>query len=292
MKKFKSHFVFSRSEQNGIFLLVLIIVALQLIYYFVDFNKEDQISAEGQEEMVEFQKKIDSIKTLRIVKDTLKIFPFNPNFITDYKGYSLGMSVEEIDELHAFRAKEQWINSAEDFQKITGVHDSLLKKIAPYFKFPDWVGQPKTSRSTFSEKEKIASSEMKKDLNAATAEELMAINGIGEILAGRIVKYRNKIGGFIADIQLKDVYGLNFQTREVLLEKYTVKDPALVSKLNINTASVLELAEIPYFNYELAREIVDYRSLHEKISTFEELAKIKDFPSEKIERIALYLTIE
>lgn len=292
MKNFKSHFVFSRSERNGIFLLLLIIVALQLIYLFVDFNKEEPFSAEAQEEILEFQKKIDSIKNSEKLSDTLKIFPFNPNFITDYKGYSLGMSLEEIDKLHTFRSKQQWINSTEEFQKVTGINDSLLKKIAPYFKFPDRVGKPITTRSTFSESAEVVSSELKRDLNTATIDDLMAIRGIGETLAGRIVKYRTKIGGFIGDIQLKDIYGLNYETREELLKKYTVKDKAAVRKLNINSASVLQLSEIPYFNYELAREIVDYRNLHEKISTFEELAKIKDFPSEKIERIKLYLAIE
>jgi len=61
---------------------------------------------------------------------------------------------------------------------------------------------------------------------------------------------------------------------------------------NINQASVLEIASVPYLDYELAREIVNYRLLHERIATFEELAKIKGFPSEKIDRIALYLTLE
>jgi len=46
------------------------------------------------------------------------IYPFNPNFITDY-GYKLGMTSEEINRLLNYRATNKWINSAEEFQKFT-----------------------------------------------------------------------------------------------------------------------------------------------------------------------------
>jgi hypothetical protein len=42
------------------------------------------------------QSKIDSIKD-QSQNTLLKVYPFNPNFITDFKGYKLGMSVQEID---------------------------------------------------------------------------------------------------------------------------------------------------------------------------------------------------
>jgi DNA uptake protein ComE-like DNA-binding protein len=118
------------------------------------------------------------------------------------------------------------------------------------------------------------------------------LNGIGEVLSGRIVNYRNKIGGFVADLQLKDIYGLNYELREEIQSYYTVKSTPDIKIININQASVIELSGIPYINYELAREIINYRLLHEKISSFEELEKIREFPSEKIDRIALYLSVE
>ena len=51
------------------------------------------------------------------------------------------MSLTEIDRLLLFRRKNKFINSEREFQKITQVSDSLLAKIAPYFKFPDWVSK-------------------------------------------------------------------------------------------------------------------------------------------------------
>ncbi|HSM62472.1 MAG TPA: helix-hairpin-helix domain-containing protein [Gillisia sp.] len=290
--KFKSHFVFNRSQQTGIFLLVAIIVVLQLVYHFVDFSKNNIPSGLNEQDLNLFQKKIDSVKLAASAVKSVKIFPFNPNLITDYKGYTLGMSPEEIDRLHAYRAGDKWVNSSEEFQQVTEISDSLLQKISPYFKFPDWVtsGKPAPRLKTANSSKKAVND--KNDLNTATAEDLMMLNGIGEVLSGRIVNYRNRIGGFVADLQLKDIYGLNYELREEIQSYYTVKSPPEIKILNINEASLIELSGIPYINYELAREIINYRLLHENISNFEELAKIKEFPSEKIDRIALYLSVE
>ncbi len=285
--------MFNRSQRNGIFLLVLIIISLQAFYFFGSFSSQSSAPETEDPELVLFQEKIDSLRQVSKTGDTLKIFPFNPNFITDYRGYVLGMSVEEIDKIIAYRAADNWANSAAEFQQVTGISDSLLEKIEPYFRFPEWVTrEPSSVKLNTRQPTPQIAYEDKQDLNSATVEELQEIKGIGEVLSGRIVNYKNKIGGYVDDLQLKDIYGLNYEVRDEVLARFTVKDAPEQEILDINAASVLELSEVPYFNYELAREIVNYRLLHEKISTFEELANIKDFPSEKIDRIALYLTLK
>lgn len=295
MKDFKSHFVFNRSQRNGIFLLIIIIIGLFAVLWFFPFENKANFSNDEKEKISFFQKKIDSLKRLKKEENKPKIYPFNPNFITDYKGYKLGMSPEEIDRLHEFRSKDQWVNSKEDFQLVTKVSDSLLAKISPYFDFPDWVIEKQNSPSYHKySNEKIAKVpfHLKKDLNKATVPQLEKIKGIGETLAKRIVRYRMKLGGFVHNMQLKDVYGLDYKVTQRLTNKFTVKDTARIQKISINQAGLAALSEIVYFNYELARDIVEYRTLHEGITSFEELAKIKDFPAHKIDRIRLYLTLK
>lgn len=289
MKGFKSHFVFSKNQQNGIFVLVLVIVILQGAYFVMNNSNTEPAFAAEDEDIKKIQKQIDSIKIAKTEADTFKIFPFNPNYLTDYRGYTLGMTTAEIDRLLEFRKEDQWINSAEDFKRVTGVSDSLLNTISPYFKFPEWVQEQQLStRKSVAAKPFSA----KSDLNKAKAEDLQKVNGIGEVLSTRIINYRNKIGGFIDDIQLKDIYGLNYETRDKLTAEFTVKEKPDVEIIDINEAELLELSEIPYIGYELAREIIDYRLLNEKIDNFEELTKIDDFPSDKIDRIQLYLSID
>lgn len=287
MTNFKSHFVFSKSQQNGIFLLILLIIIFQLVYWFYPFSSEDKADAQQQELVEKIQKRIDSLKQTASEEEVPKMSFFNPNYISDYKGYILGMSVAEIERLHKYRESGKWINSAEDFQKVTHVSDSLLAEIAPLFRFPDFVLEAAKKQEV--SKKAFSTPIIMADLNSATAEDLQAVNGIGEKLSARIVNYRNSIGGFRGTVQLKDVYGLSPEVIERVQQRFEVKTSAV--KKDIRSLSVLELSEMPYFNYELARATVRYLQANADISSFHELTEIKDFPIEKIDRIELYLTI-
>lgn len=290
MNSSKSHFRFSRKQRNGIFLLVVFVLLIQALYFFIDFSEEPILNTQTSE-ILSIQKEIDSLKDISRQERAPKIYHFNPNFITDYRGYTLGMTPEEIDRLHQFRAEDQWINSKEDFKRVTQVSDSLLEAISPYFKFPEWVTNPKPRSNTYSGfKEKTFA--QKQDLNAATAEDLQQINGVGEVLSDRIVKFRNRLNGFLTDDQLFDVYGLEFSVVKRIQNEFTVQQKPEVVKMNINKASASDMATLPFISFELAKEIVDYRWLHERFNDIEELKKVKGFPVQKFERFALYLTTE
>jgi len=290
MNSLKSHFTFSKKQRNGIFLLLFLIVVFQCISFFVDFSsKEIQID---NPEFELFQNEIDSLRLVEIENKKPKIYPFNPNFITDYKGYTLGMSNQEIDRLHAFRNKDKWVNSVKQFQEVTNVSDSLLNAISTYFKFPDWVTNPKT-KSAYTNYNKPKSFEQKIDLNTASASQLQRVNGIGEKLSERIIKFRNKfVGGFIADVQLQDVYGLSPEVIERVMEQFTVKTSRQFQKISLNSATTDQLVTIQHIDYDVAHNIIEQRTLREGYKTLDELLKVKDFPVNKIEIIKLYLTLD
>ena len=289
MKNWRSHFVFNRSQQNGIFVLVAIIIVLQLVYFFYPFSSEGEIDPEEEAIAIELQKSVDSLRQAAAENSNRPLAPFNPNFISDYKGYILGMSVAEIDRLHKYRESGLWVNSVEDFQEVTGISDSLLNIISPAFKFPEF--RRKTSEENKVSKMTFSAPLSKADLNSATAEDLQEINGIGEKLSARIINYRNSLGGFRGDIQLYDVYGLTPEVVERALNRFEVKfQPA--EKLDLNEVHLMQLANLPYFNYEQARAVIKYREEKGRIENIEDLRQIKNFPVDKIERIALYLTID
>lgn len=287
----KSHFSFSKKQRNGVFLLLLIIVFLQGVYFIADFNSEEYIA--DKEELNNFQTEIDSLRLVEIEKRKPKIYPFNPNFITDYKGYTLGMTSEEIDRLLKFRSQDKWVNSAEDFQQVTKVSDSLLSKISPYFKFPEWVTNPtpKPNYSNQSYSNQPKTYEQKQDLNTASASQLQKVFGIGEAYSKRIVAYRVKYSGFIADVQLQEVYGLSPEVIERILEQFTVKTPRQIEKINLNTATIDQLVTIQYIDYEIAHHIIEQRTLREGFKSLDELLKVKSFPINKIDIIKLYLKL-
>lgn len=294
MHKFKSHFWYNKNQRNGVFFLAIIIIILQLIYFFADFSSDDQID-EDSSDLIRFQEEIDSLKALKIENNQERIFPFNPSFISDFKGYQLGMSIEEIDRLLAHRASGKYINSVEEFQEVTSVSDSLLDVISPHFKFPDWVLNKQAQASKKSAI--LKTSEVKrtytiKDINSASEQDLIAINGIGNKLAQRIVNYRNKLNGFIVNDQLYEVYYLDSEIADRVLEQYAVIEKPIIEKININEASFKQLLSIVYIDYDLTKKIFEYKDEVAEIQTLEELKKIDGFPLDKFDRIALYLEVK
>ncbi len=292
MENFKSHFVFNRSQRNGILFLLLLISGLLYVFVFVDFSEENMLDTTSPE-IIEIQKELDSLRVIEIASRKPKKYPFNPNFITDFKGYTLGMSPEEIDRLKRFREQDQWINSIKDFQKVTKVSDSLLNEISPYFKFPDWVINPKPKKNYNKNKGcKKKSFLQKVDLNIATLEQLQQVSGIGEALSKRIISYKEKLGGYSDDTQLYNVYGLNPQVVNRVLNEFTVKTPKEIIKMNLNAISASDIATIPGISFELAKKIWEFRILNEGITDFSELEKIDGMTQRKLKGIQLYLTLD
>jgi competence protein ComEA len=291
LDKIKSYFVFNSSQRNGILFLLLLVSGFAVINNYIDFTTENLLDTNSKE-VLAVQKELDSIRTLLIESNQPKIHPFNPNFITDFKGYKLGMSSEEIDRLLDYRKQNKWINSKEDFKKVTKVSDSFLDQISSYFKFPDWISNPKPKYSDWRKGFKEKTFDQKIDLNSATQLELEKVNGIGEALSKRIIDYRDKLGGFTNDIQLYEVYGLDYQLTDKVRNDFTVKTPKEIIKMNLNKISASDIATVPGISFELAKRIWEFRILNERIVDFIELKKIEGLTERKLQGIQLYLKLE
>lgn len=278
---FKFLFALSRSQRIASILLFSIILVLQTVVLTVDFSPKMFLQDQS---WLALQPKIDSMQSLKS-KSVIRHYPFNPNFISDYRGHVLGLTVEQIDRLHSFRANGKFVNSAGEFQQVTGISDSLLSVLSPRFKFPDWVN--KRNRS-FPEKTAVATRPML-DINVATKQDLEKVYGIGDKLSDRILEQREKLGGFVSIEQIRDVWGLSPEVIGNLKKEFHVAKVPVVKKVAINEASLKELAQFPYFRYVLAKKIVTWRSMNGNFKSVEDLSKVEDFPFEKKDIIAVYL---
>ena len=290
-KKIPTYLVFTKEQRNGISLLFILIVLLQLAYIFLNFSSKSKANP-AMTKWLALQSELDSLKQIQ-PKTSYKIYPFNPNFITDFKGYKLGMTIEQIDRLLAYRKQNKFVNSTAEFQKITGVSDSLLNVISPYFKFPDWVNKKesvvKSGWIDYSKEKPITKEkEITLDINSASKEDLMRVYGIGEALSDRILKQKEILGDFVSMEQMSDVWGLQPEVVEKLQTQFKVIKTPNPKKININQATIKELGQFPYFRYPISKNIVVYRSMNGDLK-IEDLTKIKAFPVDKIKIIALYL---
>ena len=292
MKKLKSHFWYTKNQRNGILILLGIIIILQFLYHNINFRDTGLVSF-NQAKISVFQHQIDSLKLASTEDRKFKIYPFNPNFISDYKGYQLGMKTKEIDRLLSYRKKRLFVNTAKEFQTITKVSDSLLQKISPYFKFPEWVqkkNKEKKERLTFTTKTKMNISDISStDINEATQYDFSLINGMDEYLSEKIIKYRSKLQGFSIPEQLFEVWDLEKEVGMKILQTFSIQKKPTIKKTNINTASFKEILSNPYIDYELCIKIFDFKDEVAELQSISEIKNIEGFPIEKYNRIVLYL---
>lgn len=288
----KGFLKFSNDQRKAIVLLLGIIITAQFFYFFAKFDNETD---DGPEKLhwISLQQEIDSLKVAK-GNNAYKTYPYNPNFITDYKGYKLGMSVVEIDRLHEFRKLNKYVNSAKEFQDVTKVSDSLLQVMAVDFKFPEWVtikgGNNKYVKFENKAFAKIPKVQM--DINQASQEDLVKVYGVGAEFSKRILEYKERLGCFVSMDQIAEVWGLSPEAIQGVASNFKISSTPGMTKLDINNASLNEISKFPYFKYALARKIVTYRSMNGNFANIEDLIKINGFPAEKAKIIALYLSFD
>lgn len=287
---------FSKGHYFGIAILLFLIGIMQVCFYwYTNQSDADEVSQskEDQKWLLQ-QENVDSLKVV-VQENAQKIYPFNPNFISDYKGYKLGMTITQIDKLHNFRKQNKYVNSKAEFQKLTGVSKEWMDTYAHYFKFPDWVTNKSAQKFSSNFENKYPKFEKKEtkisvqDINTASQAELEKVYMIGEKLALKIIAEREKFGSFVAMEQLDFIWGISADALADLNKKFQIINVEKVKKIRINDLSIKELQVFPYFNYYIAKNIVTHRSMNGEIRNIDDLTNIKQFPVEKIKIIALYL---
>jgi len=125
------------------------------------------------------------------------------------------------------------------------------------------------------------------DINRADSAQLLPLPGIGPVFAGRIIKYRNLLGGFVSIDQLGEVYGISQETLQKIRDKI-VLDSAAIRKIRVDTASFRELLRHPYLEYEEVKALVKYRDFKGDITCANELRMNQILSDSTLSRINEY----
>jgi len=280
----KSHFVYSKRQRNGIFFLVLLIAFSRVFYfYWYSERKKPALSNKERHYNLLYQQQLDSSRYLDSIKkrkyDSVKAF--NPNLITDYKGYRIGLSVAQLDLFFEYRQKGQFVNSLEDFQRVTKVSDSLLFLLKPYFQFPRYLRRTP-----------IRETKVKQNLNELDSLDLMAVSGIGPFKAKLILDYRTELLGFSTMHQLSEIKFLSKHNLDQLEKSFYVSRIDSIAKLSLNDADFKSLLNTPYLDYISVIRILEYRRNNGGFQNLADLMKFEEIDSIRFERIALYLQLD
>ena len=128
------------------------------------------------------------------------------------------------------------------------------------------------------------------NLNAADSVHLLPLPGIGPVYAGRIIRYRNLLGGFVSVDQLLEVYGIPNETLDRIRDKIDI-DTSVIHKIQLNHATFRELLKHPYLEYEDVKAIVNYREFKGAIQSLQELRDNYILPDSLMDRVLPYFDL-
>jgi competence ComEA-like helix-hairpin-helix protein len=128
------------------------------------------------------------------------------------------------------------------------------------------------------------------DINSASIEEWASIKGIGPVLSERIVKYRNKLGGFHSLVQVKEVYGIS-DSLYIAIKPLLKLNKVNLRFINPNTDDFEVLAGHPYISNTLAKQMIGYRTKVAPFEKIDDLKKLYNMNDTLYQRLYPYLTL-
>ena len=125
------------------------------------------------------------------------------------------------------------------------------------------------------------------DVNSADTVELKKIPGIGSGIAGSIVRYRERLGGFYALNQLEEVKHVTPD----LLKWFKLENDS-IRKVEINKAGLDKLRAHPYLNFYQAKIIIEHRRKKGPIKSLSQLALYEEFAEKDLNRLSAYISFD
>jgi competence protein ComEA len=129
------------------------------------------------------------------------------------------------------------------------------------------------------------------ELNKADTFELQRLRGIGPGFASRIIKYRDRLGGFVSKTQVLEVFGMD-SARYRIIADHIYADKELVRPVDLNLITFKQLLSHPYFPFEITKAIMIYRKEHKIIKDPEELKSIPGIDNVVFQKIQPYIKVK
>jgi DNA uptake protein ComE-like DNA-binding protein len=287
----RSFFGFSRSETNA-FLILLPAMAVLVFstpvyrWWLASLPVEEPGNKKLLDSLIatwKWDKPGDSVS-----KKKPPLFSFDPNTASLDDLKNLGFSDRLSRRIVNYRSRGGKFKVRRDLRKLYGMDSLLMTRLYPYINLPEKITSAGTNRSPVAASLRSA----RFDLNLADTAQLIQIYGIGPALSRRIIKYRDRLGGFISEDQLTEVYGLDTVVIHELKKRTFIRDDFKPRQINVNLADEKELHSLPYIKLHLAKSIAAYRFQHGDFASLAELKQIALMEESLFQKIKPYLTVK
>ncbi|MCX6198973.1 MAG: helix-hairpin-helix domain-containing protein [Bacteroidetes bacterium] len=315
----EKYFTFTQSEKAGIILLVLasllafIVPATYLYYKPIEHTDNSLYQKEADAFIKEFNEKkelallVDSLRRESVLlasrdstldsnssfkkKKERKItyFEFDPNKIGIAEWMKLGFSEKQAESIEKLKAKGYKFRKPEDLKSVFVVGEENYNRLSTYIKIdPNDFPKKEFPKPVYPEKQK---EKYVVDINSADSSLFERQRGIGPSLASRIIKYRERLGGFVSTEQIREVWNFPDSTYQSLKDKFVVNEIAL-KKIKLNTDDFETMRKHPYINYSFAKVFMAYKKEHGNFKTVEDLKKIAAMNDSIFKKMQPYLSVE
>jgi competence protein ComEA len=294
----RSYLYFHRKERNGLLTLLV------LIGLIVAYNVHLRLTAAQRQrtEVLRFGPSIERFRQKIELADSLEQyahygdhtapvskgerFGFDPNTLDSAGWTRLGFSPRQAASVIKYRSKGGSFRKPEDLLRLYWMDSLRYEELVPFIEITDRSsGRVDYDRpQTF-----IPSQPIIVDINLADTVGLTNLKGIGPAFAARIVKYRNRLGGFRNSEQLLEVFGMD-SIRFAGLVGQVVLDTSDLRRTDINTADFKELIANPYISKSQVNALLRYREQHGAFRSVSDLQKIHLFTPESYRKLEPYLT--
>ena len=183
------------------------------------------------------------------------------------------LAFHNLDSLLAIQEQIKQEQQQTQEEPVTGTVSEQKKNTST----PKQKSHSKPSKPTEKPSEKTIAVERKKipvlDINAADSTEFVELPQIGETMASRIHRYRNRLGGFVSMDQLFEIKGMD-TARFSAIKPYILLGNNEIRKINVNQDDFKTLLRHPYLEYEQVKAIVNHRERKGLIKNWEQLKGI------------------
>ena len=285
----RHYFGFTTRESNGFIVLMAILFLILSLPSIYNSLQPDPEPIEARLEIIKADSILPVIQHENRKFNTAILFEFDPNIISESDLIKLGLKEFLAKRIINYRNKGGKFRKKEDFAKMYGLSTEMYGKLSPYIVINSVQTDKKEAKAEFKKFEKYSPVVHKIiEINNADTADLQKVNGIGQVLAHRIIKYRNKLGGFAKQEQLYEVYGLDSNVVQKLLKSFTLTD-GNVKKLEINSLPADSLYQHPYIGRKAAKILVNYRLHHGNFKSANDLINSKALDSDKLNKLLPYL---
>ncbi|MBN8860907.1 MAG: helix-hairpin-helix domain-containing protein [Sphingobacteriales bacterium] len=301
--RLKDYFDFSKKERTGIIALLVLVLVIWILPRLIaptsHFDQQDFESFKAQIAQLKQQEKSGDTTAGNLSvrynqpqssasRTAITLFYFDPNTASPEEWARLGIERKTIQTIQHYISKGGRFYKAADIGRIYGIKKTDYERLLPFVRITSEIKEKPKEKVLLSSLSIQKAAPERVEINSADTAVFIALPGIGSKLAGRIVKFREKMGGFYTVAQIAEVYGLADSVFAKINPRLQC-NPSLVKRININTVSFEELKAHPYIKYQLANAVIQYRNQHGSFQSPEDLKRVALVTDELFNKIAPYL---